>query len=366
MYNAEHCYAVILAGGVGSRFWPISREDRPKQFLDFTGSGKSFLRMTYERFLEIVPQENILVVSLDRYRDLVFDHLPELDERNLLLEPYGRNTAPTIAFATYSLLKRDPQAVMIVSPSDHLISNFDLYSSTLRVALDRASEHHAIVALGIVPDRPDINFGYVQATAGREYLESGEPVKIKTFTEKPDAELAEVFFKSGEFFWNSGIFVWQASVIRKELECYAPEITRLFNGWEDILGTREEKDFLEKVYMNMERISIDYAVMEKTEIAWMIPAKFGWADIGNWESLYGYLSEKDASGNAVRTTKKLILDSHDNIVYSSVPRKLVALGGLDNLVVVDTGDVLMICPRDDRKLKEMTAHVGMPDYENYR
>lgn len=357
---------MILAGGVGSRFWPISREDRPKQFLDFTGNGKSFLRMAYERFQGIVPQENIIVVSLDRYRDLVFEHLPELDEKNLLLEPYGRNTAPALAFVAYSLIKRDPDAVMIVSPSDHLISNFDLFKVTIQDALDYASSNRALVALGIVPDRPDANFGYVQAVDGRASVDSGAPVKVKTFTEKPDAALAEVFFRSGEFFWNSGIFVWKASVIREELEHYAPEITRLFTGWETYLGNMEEKGFLEKVYMNMERNSIDYAVMEKTEIAWMIPAKFGWADIGNWESLYGYLSVKDVDGNAVRAAKKLLLDDHNNIVYSSVPRKLVVMSGMEDFVVVDTGDVLMICPRDDRKLKEVTANIGMPEYENYR
>lgn len=366
MYNSEHCYGVILAGGVGSRFWPISREDRPKQFLDFVGSGKSFLRMAFERFRGLVPHENIIVVSLDRYRNLVMEHLPELDERNLLLEPYGRNTAPALAFAAYSLLKRDPEAVMIVSPSDHLIFNFDIFSSTIESALDYASENRAIVALGIVPDRPDSNFGYVQAVDGGKAQEPGVPVKVKTFTEKPDAALAEVFYKSGEFFWNSGIFVWKASVIREELERYAPEITNLFVGWETYLGNIEEKGFLEKAYMNMERNSIDYAVMEKTEIAWMIPAKFGWADIGNWESLYGYLSLKDEDGNAVRASKKLLIDDRNNIVYSSVPRKLVVMSGMDDFVVVDTGDVLMICPRDDRKLKEVTANMGMPEFENYR
>ena len=366
MFDKKHCYGVILAGGIGSRFWPISREDRPKQFLDFTGSGKSFLRMAYERFKGIVPEENILIVSLDRYRDLILEHIPELDEKNLLLEPYGRNTAPALAFTAYSLLKRDPDAVMIVSPSDHLISDYDLFRDTLMVALDHACNSPVIITLGIVPVRPDTNFGYVQAVGGRQVFDSEVPVKVKTFTEKPDAALAEVFIKSGEFFWNSGIFIWQASVLKEELERFAPEITSLFSGWETVLGSREEKNFLEKVYMNMERVSVDYAVMEKTERAVVLPAKFGWADIGNWESLYDYLAAKDENGNAIRATKKLVQNDRNNIVYSSVPRKLVAMSGMENFVVIDTGDVLLICPRDDKKLKEITTYIGLPEYENYR
>jgi len=366
MYSKEHSYGVILAGGVGSRFWPISREDRPKQFLDFTESGKSFLRETYERLLGVIPQENIIVVSLEKYRDLVLEHIPELDEENLLLEPYGRNTAPSAAFAAYTLLKRDPEAVMVVTPSDHLITNVDLYRETLGIAIDDASQHRAILSLGIVPDRPDTNFGYVQIVGGHGSFSSEIPVKVKTFTEKPDAALAEVFLNSGEFLWNSGIYVWQAKVIREELEKYAPEVTNLFEGWQEALGSREERSFLERVYMNMERIAIDYAVMEKTDRAWLLPAKFGWADIGNWESLYGYLSAKDENGNAVKATKKLLNNNSNNIVYSSVPRKLIAMSGMDNFVVVDTGDVLLICPRDDKKLKEITTYIGMPEYENYR
>ena len=362
----QHYYGVIMAGGVGSRFWPLSREANPKQFLDFAKTGKSFLRKAYDRFIGLVPEENIIVVSLSRYKDAVMRDIPELPEQNLLLEPYGRNTAPCLAYATYTLLNRDPDAVMVVTPADHIIKDLASYRSTLSEALDYASTHKALITLGIVPDRPDTNFGYIQATGGKKAYEFSKPVKVKTFTEKPDAELAEVFIKSGEFLWNSGIFVWKAETIREELEKYVPQITNLFNGWENALGSKEERRFLEKAYMNMERISIDYAVMEKTTIDWLYPANFWWADIGNWESLYGYLASPDENGNAVNAGHKLLKNDKKNIIYTDDNHKLMAISGLDNYVVIDTADVLMICPRDDYSLKDITTRIGLPDFEDYR
>ncbi|MBR6280808.1 MAG: mannose-1-phosphate guanylyltransferase [Bacteroidales bacterium] len=362
----SHFYCVIMAGGIGSRFWPISRFSKPKQFLSF-GGQKTFLRMTYDRFSGIVPPENIIVVSLAQYADLVREQLPELPAENLLLEPYNRNTAPCLAYATYSLLKRDPEAVVVATPADHLIGDLGLFEETISAALAYAAGNDSLITLGIVPDRPDTNFGYIQATGGKESYNQNIPVKVKTFTEKPDQELAEVFLASGEFLWNSGIFVWQASVIRGEMEQYLPEVTELFRGWESRLGTPEEGAFIEKVYMNMERISVDYGVMEKTEKAWLYPAKFGWADIGNWESLYSYLSAKDADGNAVKNGGKTLLQQdRDNVIYSTAKNKLVAVKGLENYIVIDTDDILMICPRDDRKIKEVISQVGMPGFEEYR
>lgn len=361
-----HYYCIIMAGGIGSRFWPISSENKPKQFLDMSDTGKSFLRRTYDRFVSIIPEDNIIVVSLTRYKDLVMEQLPELKEENLLLEPYNRNTAPCLAFATYSLLKRDPQAVVVATPSDHLIGDEDIFHNTLSAALEYATQNESLITLGIVPDRPDTNFGYIQATGGKDSYAANRPVKVKTFTEKPSAELAEIFLSSGEFLWNSGIFVWQAKTIREEMERYIPEVTRLFNGWEGALGSCDEKRFLEKAYMNMERMSIDRGVMEKTERAWVYPAKFGWADIGNWESLYGYLAEKDINGNAVKVGKSIMQDNKDSIVYSSNKGKLIAVKGLEDYIVVDTDNVLMICPRNDKKLKEVIAQTGLPEYENFR
>ena len=352
-----------MAGGVGSRFWPISKEGHPKQFLQFV-SGKSFLRMAYERFLGLIPPENIIVVSLVKYKDLVMKDIPELSEENLLLEPYGRNTAACIAFATYTLLKRDPDAVMAVTPADHLITNEDLYRDTLRSALEYASQNRALITLGIVPDRPDTNFGYIQAAGGKDAYRQNRPVKVKTFTEKPSKELAEVFIHSGEFLWNSGLFIWRADTIRDEMEKYVPEITRQFDGWESSLGTPAELEFLTKAYAYIDRISIDYAIMEKTDIAWLYPAEFGWADIGNWESLYDYLAAKDENGNTVRSRGQILRDSRNNIIYSE--NKLVAVSGLENHIVVDTKNVLMIAPRDDAKIKEITSNIALSEFEEYR
>lgn len=362
----SHYYCVIMAGGIGSRFWPISREEKPKQFLDFSGKGHSFLRMTYERFLGIIPAENIIVVSLRKYRELVMEQLPELPEENLLLEPYNRNTCPCLAFATYHLLKRDPQAIMIATPSDLLIGNQDLFENTIANALEYASNNESLITLGIVPDRPDTNFGYIQITGGGSSFSEDKPIKVKTFTEKPDLDLAKVFIESGEFLWNSGIFVWQAELIRREMEKYCPEVTRPFKGWEKHISEDEEYSFLENVYMNMERMSVDYGVMEKTSLAWVYPAKFSWADIGNWESLYGYLASKDSNNNAVKASHKLLQENKNNIIYSSVKDKLVAVKGLENFVIIDTDNVLMICPRDDKKLKEVITNIGMPGYEEFR
>lgn len=353
-----------MAGGVGSRFWPISRTALPKQFLDFNIQGRSFLRRTYDRMKAVIPEENILVVSLERYREQVCAHLPELREENLLLEPYNRNTAPCIAYATYKVLLRDPDAVCIVTPADHAISRHEEFNKTLLEAVSYASASDALLTLGVVPTRPDSNFGYIQMAA---LPENGRPVKIKTFTEKPDADLARVFIETGEFLWNSGIFVWRADAICKELDMHAPEIARLWNGWREVLGTDGEKEFLEHIYPDMPRTSIDYAVMEKTDNAWVYPASFRWADIGNWDSLYDYLAYHDGQGNALnRSARRLLKDSSDNIVYSTRDDKLLAVRGLEDFIVIDTDDVLMICPRDEQKLKDFLSQLAMPEYEEYR
>lgn len=366
MIMKNHHYGVIMAGGSGSRFWPLSRDAKPKQFLDFAHTGKSFLRQTYDRLCGIVPPENILVVTLTKYHDAVKEHIPELPEANILTEPYSRNTAPCIAYAMYSILKRDPDAVMVISPSDHMITNVQLYVETVSEALQYAAKHDSLITLGVVPDRADPNFGYIQAVGGKGAYEHGGILKVKTFTEKPDAEIASVFVSSGEFLWNTGIFAWSARVIQEEMERFVPQITGLFRGWEDILGTEGELEFLQKAYTDMERLSIDSAVMEKTEKDWVLPAKFGWADIGNWDSLYNYISEHDADGNAGNAEHRLIRHSSNDILFVSDKKKLVAISGLDNYVVIDSDDVLMICPRDDKKLKEITAHIGLPDFESFR
>lgn len=363
----NHRYCVILAGGIGARFWPISREDRPKQFLQLTPEGKSLLQQTYERMSRSFRADHIYVVTLSRYRDLVREHLPKLPEENILLEPYSRNTAPSVALSTYTLLHRDPQAAVVVTPSDHIITDRLLFDKTLAEALSYAERGDALVTLGIVPSRPDANFGYIQVTGGPAAHESGVPLKAKTFTEKPDPELAKVFVDSGEFLWNSGIFIWKAETIRAEMERCCPEITRLWKGWEKALGTPTAQDFIDRIYTDSPKISVDYAVMEKSERVWILPAKFGWTDIGNWDSLYEHLSRHDSLGNADRTDGPLLMkDCRDDIIFSTPSGKLTVLRGLRDFIVVDTDDVLLVCPRDDRKIKDLISEMAMPGYKEYR
>ena len=364
--NRQHCYCVIMAGGTGVRFWPVSRAAKPKQFLDVVDTGKTFIQSTYERFLKVVPKENILIVTGDRYRDIVMEQLPDLESRNLLLEPYARNTAPCIAYATYTLLQRDPQARVVVTPSDHMIDNEDLFVETICNAFDYIEEKDMLMTLGVLPTRPDTNYGYVQAYGGSDVYKNDKPMQVKTFTEKPDKELAKVFISTGEFFWNAGIFVWKAEAIRKEMEKYLPEVTGLFNGWENVLSTAIEKEFIERAYTDCRNISIDYGVMEKTDKAWVYPVKFGWSDIGTWESLYNTMPEKDIMGNAISAEKALIENTNNVLVVTPGKKKLVAIKGLEDYIVVDTDDVLVICPKDDKKFKDFISGIAMPEFEKYR
>ena len=352
-----------MAGGIGSRFWPVSRARNPKQFLDMDGSG-SLLRKTYDRLRRVIPEDHIIVATLSRYRSAVKEQLPQLPNGNLLMEPYNRNTAPCLAYAAYTLLKRDPEAVMVVAPADHLISGEDEFEKILRSAFEYAESSGELVAIGIVPTRPDANFGYIQmASPSRD----GRPVKIKTFTEKPDTALAELFISTGEFLWNSGIFVWTAAAIKEELERLAPEAAHLFRGWEDVIGGPGEREFIERIYTDMPRLAIDYAVMEKTGRARVLPATFGWSDFGTWEAWHERACQGNPDENAVRVDGKTLLrDASRDIIICDDPHKLIAIRGLDNYVVVDTDDVLMICPRGNGPQKDFTADLALPDYEEFR
>ena len=354
-----------MAGGSGTRFWPMSRNAKPKQFLDVADTGKTFVRQTFERFSRIVPKENILVATAERYRDLVMEQIPELDSSNLLLEPYSRNTAPCIAYATYTILKKNPNAHVVVTPSDHIIEYEDLFIGTIRKALEYVADNDVLMTLGVVPTRPDTNYGYIQAAGGTESYRMTEPMQVKTFTEKPDRELAQVFLNTGEFFWNSGIFLWKAATIKEEMEKYLPEVTGLFNGWKSVLGTPIEREFIARAYTDSINISIDYAVMEKTSRAWICPVQFGWTDFGTWESLYNYIP-KDMNGVASNVDRMLVENTSDTLVISSRKDKLVALKGLEDYIVIDTEDALVICPKDDKKFKEFITGIGMPGFEKYR
>lgn len=354
-----------MAGGSGTRFWPISTSKVPKQFQIVEGTDKTFIQTTRSRFDGLVPPERTIVVTNRKYVPQVRENLPDIPQENILAEPYSRDTAPCIAYAMYTILKRDPSAIMIVTPSDHLILGLEKFHKTISFLSEGLHEYDVLVTMGISPTRPDTNYGYIQVDG---LPEEGTPIKVKTFTEKPDAELAKVFVSSGEFLWNSGIFIWRAATIRSEMEKYLPQLVSQFTGWEKAIGTPAEEEFIEKAYAGIEKISIDYGVMEHTDMAWTCPCTMGWYDVGTWESLYSVFpdTKKDADGNAVSAGALMAQNSHDNIVIGADKSKLVALCDLDGYVVVDTGSVLMVGPRNDKRLRDFTSGLLKKEYEKYR
>ena len=359
-------YCVIMAGGNGSRLWPASTTACPKQFMDIADTGRTSLRNTYDRFLSVIPQDNIIVVTVQKYRDLVMRDIPELKQENLLLEPYARDTGPCIAYAAYTLFRRNPEATMVVTPADHLIFDEDKFREAIDKAVEFVSENDVLMTLGITPTRPDPNFGYIQVTGGNAALQKAGAIKVKTFTEKPDVSLAKVFIDSGEFFWNSGIFVWTAGTIIKEMEKHMPEVTRVFGGWEHAIGTAMEDDFIGRAYTDCIKISIDYGVMEKTDKAWLYPAGFGWSDVGTWESLYNIIGHKDADGNYFNSASVLSKNNFESLVISEDRNKLMAVSGLNDFVVIDTHDALLICPKSDKRVKDFISGLAMPGYEKFK
>lgn len=335
-------YCIIMAGGAGTRFWPLSRQSRPKQFLDILGTGRTFMQLTYERFAKIVPAENFTVVTNRRYEDLVLGQIPALSRSQILAEPIGRNTAPCIAYAAYSLRQRDPDAVMIVTPSDHLILDEDDFRRTVGECLDFVSEHNALMTVGIRPQHPETGYGYIQVSGDRSGI-----CKVKSFTEKPCLEMAQTFLQTGEFFWNSGIFIWKVSDIIDAFARYMPELHSLFNGIATAFGTEREQDAVERVYSECRSVSIDYGVMEAADNVYVRCGDFGWSDVGTWGSVYRH-SRKDRYGNTRPEKKCYVYDTRNSII--AVPGgKLAVVSGLRDYIVVDTDDVLMICPRDEEQ-----------------
>ncbi len=348
-------WCVIMAGGVGTRFWPESRQTRPKQFLDILGTGKSFIRHTFERFLKLVPVERFLVVTQDKHREQVLAHLPELKPEQVLSEPAGRNTAPCIAYAAYYLRSRNPHARMIVTPSDHLILNEEPFYEVVGECLDFIVDHDALMTVGIRPTRPETGYGYIQ-------ISDQSPIsKVKSFTEKPNRELAQTFVQCGEFFWNSGIFIWKVEDIIAALERHQPEIAELFHSIEPLYGTSEEAAAIERIYGECRGISIDYGVMEKADNAYVRCGDFGWSDIGTWGSLYRH-ARKDRYANVKPEEGCYTYNTRSSII--SLPKgKVAVIDGLKEYIVVDTDDVLLICPRADEQhikkyIDEVKYHTG--------
>lgn len=356
----KNIYCVIMAGGIGSRFWPMSRTKYPKQFLDVLGVGKSLLQQTYDRLLRLCPAENILVVTNDEYGAIVQEQLPELPEYNILREPARRNTAPCIAYASFKIKKRNPNAVVIVAPSDHLILRESDFVSSAMNAADFAQAENALVTLGIQPSRPDTGYGYIQFETGKS-----EVKKVKTFTEKPDHDIAVKFLESGDFLWNSGIFIWSVKSAMFAFQKHLNEMYRAFENGEDAYDTENETKFIERVYPECRNISVDYGIMEKASNVYVIPSEWGWSDLGTWGSLYTHL-EKDSNDNAVLGKNVMLLDSKKNIVNNNSNRKLIVIQGLEDYIVVDKANVLLICKKEDeQEIKQIVNNVKLEKGEDY-
>ena len=349
----KHHYVVIMAGGIGSRFWPMSRQDYPKQFLDILNTGKTLIQWTFDRFSSFIPRENIYVVTSNEYSDIVKEQLPNLPEANILGEPSRKNTAPCIAYISFKLLQADPQASLIVAPADHLILDKTAFTKVCLEALSFVNKHSAFITLGIKPTHPNTGYGYIQY---EQHSVSDNVYKVKTFTEKPNLELAKTFLSSGDFLWNAGIFVWQVKNIIQAFEKYLPEMYDVFAADKDKFNTPAEKEAVLSIYPQCTNISIDFGIMEKADNVYVIPSSFGWSDLGTWNSAYENM-EKDYHENAVAGGNVIVFEAHRNMVHMP-NEKLVVLQGLEDFIVVDTNDVLLICKKEkEQDIKEYVAEV---------
>lgn len=345
MINA-HTYCVIMAGGVGSRFWPMSRSAYPKQFLDFLGLGRTLLQQTYDRFLDICPPENILVVTNAQYAAIVKEQLPALSDSQILQEPSRRNTAPCVAYADHVIAARDPDARIIVAPSDHLVMDRPAFVATVNMALEQAMAKDCLVTLGIVPSRPDTGYGYIQFGEASDTVHQ-RVRPVRTFTEKPDLETARRFMDSGEFLWNAGIFIWSLKSISKAFRKHLPEMEARFEKGADVYGTPSQHAFINEVYDDCENVSIDYAIMEKADNVLTVMSDFGWSDLGTWGSLYTHLP-KDVHGNAAVGDHVRMYDCTNSVVHAHDDR-LMVLQGLEGHIVVSTSDALLVCRKEDEQ-----------------
>ena len=348
-------YCIIMAGGIGSRFWPMSTTERPKQFLDILGVGRTLIQQTYDRFANICPRENIYVVTNETYEDLVIEQL-QIPSEQVISEPLRRNTAPCIAYASFKIAQLNPDANLIVAPSDHLILNQQEYENIMGIALNQAMSEDCLITLGIKPSRPDTGYGYIQFTDGNNE-ESDLVKKVKTFSEKPDLKLAEEFLQSGDFYWNGGIFIWTVKSIMNAMENLLPEVYNLFKEGEALYNTDKEAAFITDTYERCKNISIDYGVMEKAENVYVVLSDFGWSDLGTWGSLYDNLSKQD-DGNAV-IGKRVFMYESSNCIVNIPEEKLVILQGLDDYIVVESNDTLLVCKKaDEQKIKDMVSEVN--------
>ena len=357
-------YCIIMAGGVGSRFWPMSRTAHPKQFIDILGTGSSLIQQTFRRFMGICPPGNVFVVTHELYKDQILQQLPELKEDQVLLEPSRRNTAPCIAYAAYKILQRNPAANLVVAPSDHLILKEDVFREKILTALKAAEENDWLITLGIKPSRPDTGYGYIQFDKLSDDNRYPGLYKVKTFTEKPSYELAVTFVESREFLWNSGIFIWSLKSILKAFHKHQPEIDNLFKKGTDQYFTENEQEFIRETYAVCKSISIDYGIMEKATNVFTIESDFGWSDLGTWGSLHE-IHSKDDSLNAINGKNVLTYDSRNCIIHMPAD-KLVVLQGLDDYIVVEDENILLVCKKkDEQQLRQIVDDVRLKKGERF-
>ncbi|HEY2584027.1 MAG TPA: mannose-1-phosphate guanylyltransferase [Mucilaginibacter sp.] len=350
----KNYYAIIMAGGIGSRFWPISRTSHPKQFIDILGTGKTLIQNTYDRFLKVCPKENIYIVTNDIYASLVKKQLPDISDEQILTEPVMRNTAPCIAYGSFKIESLNPDAAIVVAPSDHLILDEAAFISAIEKSLETASKNDCLITLGIKPSRPDTGYGYIQYT-GQSM--NNDFFKVKTFTEKPTLEIAKTFIQSGDFLWNAGIFVWSSKAIVNAFSSYLPDMHEIFAEARQFYNTPNEKSHVHTSYLRCTNISIDYGIMEKANNVYVLPSEFGWSDLGTWASIYD-LAEKDYVGNAVIPSEKVIMYDSSNCMVNVPSDKLVILQGLHDFIVVEANNTLLICPRDqEQNVKKIVGDV---------
>jgi mannose-1-phosphate guanylyltransferase len=354
-------YVAIMAGGIGSRFWPMSRTGMPKQFLDILNTGRTLIQSTYDRFAQLIPKENIYVVTSHQYEEIVVRQLPEMQRENILSEPSRKNTAACVAYIAYKLNKLNPKSNLICAPADHIVKDTTAFIKVGMEALDFTEKHSAIVTMGIQPTSPNTGYGYIQF---EQPSVTDNVYKVKTFTEKPDLELAKTFLTSGDFLWNSGIFIWQTKNIIAAFEKYLPEMHEVFDGVKDKFNTDEEVAAIDSIYPQCVNISIDYGIIEKADNVYVIPSSFGWSDLGTWGSAYEHL-EKDHLDNAVAGDNVILFDSARNIIHAG-NKKLVMVQGLDDYIIVDTPDALLICKKEkEQDIKNYLSEVKKNAGEKY-
>ncbi len=343
-----------MCGGVGSRFWPFSRNDKPKQFLDFFGTGKSLLQLTVDRILPIVGADNIILVTNRQYAGIIREQLPQVKESNILLEPARRNTAPCICWAAHHIHALDPEASIVTLPSDHLVLKEEAFRKAISEGLDFVENGNRLLTLGIQPTNPNTGYGYIQQGAPAEGY--SEIRKVKSFTEKPNLEMAKMFLDSGEFFWNAGIFLWTAKSVLDAFSKYSPEIAQLFDAPESIYGTPHETAFIDETFPLSPSISIDYAIMEKADNVYVETVDLGWSDLGTWNALYE-ASPRNNEGNVTQNCKVLTSECQGTM-FAVGGDKIIVAAGLKDYIVADNGNALLICPRsDEQKIRQVVTEI---------